>query len=89
MSFVAFRPRTFPLAVALLIGAITLILLWILGLAIKNNHLHYRYQANTITHRDVLSNFIIGWQALEEKKVKITIYEINQAITILRETSCA
>ncbi len=71
------------LSVALLIGALTMFLLWIIGLAAKRKKLHYQYQANTIRHRNVLSNFIIGWQVLEEKKYKFSKTDINHAVRSL------
>ena len=73
------------LNVALLIGAITMFLLWILGTAVRNRNLHYQYQANTVRNRNVLSNFIIGWQALEEKRFEFSKIEIEQSITTLKE----
>ena len=77
------------LSVALLIGAMTMFLLWVLGLAVKNKGLHYQYQANTIRNRNVLSTFTIGWQALEEKIIKFTKFDINQAVKTLRSNQYA
>jgi len=77
------------LSIALLIGAMTIFLLWILGAVTKNKNLHYQYQANTTRHRDVLSNFIIGWQVLEENRLEFSKTEINQAIRNIGEILCA
>ncbi len=64
------RTRTLGrLNIALLLGAITLFLLWIIGTAIKLQKQHYLYQANTIKNRNVLSNYIIGWQYLKSNSV--------------------
>ena len=56
------------LNVALLIAAIAMLLLWIIGMMVKQKNEHYLYQANTIKHRSVLSTFTIGWQALKRKQ---------------------
>ncbi len=56
------------LNVALLIAAIAMLLLWIIGMMVKQNNEHTLYQANTIRHRSVLSTFTIGWQALKRKQ---------------------
>jgi hypothetical protein len=77
------------LNMALLIGAMTLFLLWILGTMVKNKNLHYQYQANTVRNRNVLSNFLIGWQALEEKRIKFSKVEVNQTIIAIGKMLCA
>jgi DDE family transposase len=56
------------LNVALLIAAIAMLLLWIIGMMVKQKNEHYLYQANTVRHRSVLSTFTIGWQALKRKQ---------------------
>ncbi|MCZ6804898.1 MAG: transposase [Proteobacteria bacterium] len=56
------------LNVALLIAAIAMLLLWIIGVMVKQENKHYLYQANTIRHRSVLSTFTIGWQSLRRKQ---------------------
>ncbi len=53
------------LNIALLIAALAAFVLWILGTAAKQKQLHYSFQANTEKRRNVLSNFTIGWQALQ------------------------
>src|SRR5438105_2412081 len=77
------------LNMALLIGAMTLFLLWILGTMVKNKNLHYQYQANTVRNRNVLSNFLIGWQALEEKRIKFSKSEVNQTVIAIGKMLCA
>lgn len=77
------------LSVALMIGAIGMLLLWILGITAKIQKLHYRFQANTIRDQNVLSLFIIGWQVLEEGKVQFTLKEIKQALSLLQEAQYA
>jgi len=52
------------LNVALLIGAIAMLLLWIVGIIVRQQEQHYQFQANTVRQRSVLSTFTIGWQSL-------------------------
>lgn len=68
------------LNVALLIGNIAMLLLWIIGLAAKNKQIHFSFQANTIRNKNVLSTFIIGWQYIKKKGKYITKPEFSQAI---------
>ena len=56
--------QTQRLNVALLIGALAMLLLWIIGTIARQQEQHYQYQANTVRHRSVLSTFTIGWQSL-------------------------
>jgi hypothetical protein len=77
------------LSVALVIGAIAMLVLWILGIAAKNRKIHYHYQANTIRHRNVLSLFMIGWQVLEEGRILFAQQEIKQALSQLQEAQYA
>lgn len=57
------------LSVALMVGAIGMLLLWIIGIIAKIQKIHYHFQANTTRDQNVLSLFIVGWQVLEEGKV--------------------
>ena len=68
------------LNVALLIGNIAMLLLWIMGLAAKNKKIHFSFQANSIRTKNVLSIFIIGWQYIKKKGKHILQSEFNQAI---------
>jgi IS4 transposase len=68
------------LNVALLISAIAMFLLWLLGLVAKNKKLHFGYQANSIKTRNVLSSFMLGWQALTRDIRKITLQEGMEAL---------
>lgn len=61
---------------ALLLSAIAMLFLWLIGLVAKNKKLHLSYQANTIKSRNVLSNFIIGWQVLIKDINKIKQHEV-------------
>jgi hypothetical protein len=44
-----------------------MLILWIFGIAAKNNHLHYSFQTNAEKRKTVLSHFMIGWQVLRRK----------------------
>lgn len=77
------------LSVALLIGAIAMLILWILGIAAKKQKLHYRFQANTVRNQNVLSIFMIGWQVLEEGKAMFKYHEIKQSLILLQEAQYA
>ncbi len=50
------------LNILLLIFYIASIGLWFVGQCAKDNKYHYQFQANTVKHRDVLSNIYLGWQ---------------------------
>ena len=75
------------LNVALLIGALALLLLWIYGTAAKTQNLHYSFQANTEKKRNVLSNFIIGWQVIIENNIKFRMRELTDALRLINSTA--
>ncbi len=77
------------LSITLMIGAISMFLLWVLGIAAKIKNLHYRFQANTIRKHNVLSLFMIGWQVLEERKIVFNNHDIKQAISYLQDSQYA
>ncbi|MGE0207202.1 MAG: IS4 family transposase [Candidatus Babeliales bacterium] len=77
------------LSVALLIGAIAMLILWVLGIAAKNRKLHVHFQANTIKNKNVLSIFMIGWQVLEEGKTMFNYHEIKQSLIVLQDAQYA
>jgi hypothetical protein len=74
------------LNVALLIAAMAMLLLWIIGMMVKQKKEHYLYQANTVRHRSVLSTFIIGWQALKRKQ-RFRIHEFIHALNELQRVA--
>lgn len=67
------------LNVALLIASLAMLVLWILGLAAKLQNLHYSFQTNTEKRRNVLSNFVIGWQIVE-RRMKMRMSDVVAAI---------
>ncbi len=75
------------LNVALLIGAMATLLLWVVGLIAKQKNIHFSFQANTIKHRNVLSVLSIGWQAL--KRERISLKHSNVQLAILEIRACA
>jgi len=68
------------LNILLLIIYIASIGLWFIGQCAKENKRHYQFQANTIKHRDVLSNIYLGWQILFSTVNFLTKKEINDTL---------
>ena len=68
------------LNILLLIIYIASIGLWFIGQCAKENKRHYPFQANTIKHRDVLSNIYLGWQILFSCIDLLTRREINDTL---------
>ena len=68
------------LNILLLIVYIASIGLWFIGQCAKENKRHYQFQANTIKHRDVLSNIYLGWQILFSTANFLTKKEINDTL---------
>jgi hypothetical protein len=73
------------LTIALLIAAIAMLILWLLGIVAKMKNIHRQYQANTVRSSNVLSNFVIGWQLLEENKIRISPAELDRAVSLISE----
>ena len=72
----------------LLIAALAMLILWILGTAVKQKGLHYSFQANTEKRRNVLSNFMIGWQLLIRDELHLKKKELLNAIDIIILSAC-
>ena len=68
------------LNILLLIVYIASIGLWLIGQCAKENKHHYQFQANTIKHRDVLSNIYLGWQIMFSAMDLLTSKEINDTL---------
>lgn len=68
------------LNILLLIVYIASIGLWFIGQCAKENERHYQFQANTIKHRDVLSNIYLGWQILFTSAKLLSAKEINATL---------
>ncbi|MFI5205912.1 MAG: IS4 family transposase [Candidatus Paceibacterales bacterium] len=52
------------LNVSLLLGAIAILVLWILGGVAKQKEEHWSFQTNSVRSKNILSNFTIGWQMI-------------------------
>jgi len=70
------------LNILLLIVYIASIGLWFIGQCAKDNERHYQFQANTVKHRDVLSNIYLGWQILFSAADLLTCKEINDTLRL-------
>lgn len=75
------------LNVALLIGAISTLMLWIIGLMAIQKKIHFSFQSNTLKNRKVLSVFSIGWQTLRQRYRSFKQIDIEWAIREI--TLCA
>lgn len=67
------------LDIALLIGTLAMLVLWLIGMAAKRKDMQYGFQSNTIRSRNVLSVISIGWQVLEWH-ITFNWIAINQAL---------
>lgn len=68
------------LHIALLIASLAMLVLWLFGVATKQRKLHFEFQTNTIKNRNVLSNFMIGWQVLICNKILFRKQDILSAL---------
>ncbi len=68
------------LNILLLIVFIASMGLWLIGQCAKENKCHYQFQANTIKHRDVLSNIYLGWQILFSMANLLSSKDIKQTL---------
>lgn len=55
----------------LLIACLSQFMLYLLGLAVKTANKYRQYQANSIKHRNVLSNQFIDLIAYKDRKLKL------------------
>lgn len=65
------------LGVALLIANLSTLILRLIGLKVRERGLHYSFQSNTEKSKNVLSNVVIGWQALQRSEIKFKIKDFN------------
>lgn len=75
------------LNVALLIAALAMLVLWLFGIAAKQKNVHYSFQSNTEKRRNVLSNFIIGWQVLIEGEIQFRKKELIYALALISSSA--
>lgn len=67
------------LAVLLLIGALALLLLWLLGTAAQARHLQRHYQANTVRNKTVLSSIFLGMRVCKRRCDQFSLTELAAA----------
>ena len=72
------------LSVLLLVACLSQFVLYLLGLAVKAANKHRQYQANSIKHRNVLSNQFIGLRAYKDRKLKLLRLHWRTAIKTLQ-----
>ena len=72
------------LGVLLLIACLSQFILYLLGLAVKAADKHRQYQANSIKHRNVLSNQFIGLRAYKGENLKLLKWHWMSAIKVLQ-----
>lgn len=77
------------LNIALLIATLAILALWLFGVAAKQKNLHHSFQSNTEKRRNVLSNFIIGWQVLIQNEIQFRKKELFDALAIVVSTAVA
>jgi hypothetical protein len=75
------------LNVALLIAALAMLILWVIGMAAKQKNIHISFQSNSIKDRNVLSNFIIGWQVLIRDELIFNKAELMVALECISSTT--
>lgn len=67
------------LSILVLIGTLTHLAVWLLGMAGKRINLHHKFQANTVRDSQVLSIFFLGCQMLNHRKIPISFRDIRQS----------
>ena len=73
------------LGVMLLLGALALMVAWLMGKATQLTNQHRQYQANTITHRLVLSTIFLGLKVINDTQVSLVANDIDYAWAMLDE----
>lgn len=72
-------------AVLLLIAALTVFVAWLLGKAADQSGLSRKFQANTITHRRVLSFVFLGMRIIRKGGLTLSFSDVTDAKRSLRE----
>jgi len=67
------------LQILLLLASLSLIVLWLLGLATIASGHHYQFQANSVRHKRVLSIVFIGRQMIHNLRLILTDEHLNTA----------
>ena len=66
--------------ILVLLGSITATFAWLLGKATKLAGKHRQFQANTVTHKNVLSTVFLGIQAFRDWKMRLFAIHLKAAI---------
>jgi len=72
------------LEVLLLLLALGVIAMTLLGLSLEQQQLHYRYQANTVKTRRILSFFVLGTLAAAAHDHRLTQEQLRHALAAVR-----
>lgn len=75
----AHSQKTARIAVLLLIAQLAVLLAWLTGWVGEQRHVQYQFQANSTTHRRVLSLFYLGCQMIR-RNWPLTLAELDTAI---------
>jgi len=73
------------LDVLLVIAIIAQFVLYLLGVAVKNQGLHRRYQANSIKDKNILSYQFIGLRAFKDRYLKLQKLHFEHAFTLIQQ----
>lgn len=71
------------LQILLLIAMLAIFVLWLLGTAARHSGQHMNYQANTITHRNVLSAIYLGLRVANDQRFQFNLNELGDVAAIL------
>lgn len=74
------------LTILLLIGAIAIVMLWLIGLAAERKQLHYAYQANTVKSYRVLSLIFLALQVIEHDCNALCQQDLREALRYAQDT---
>lgn len=71
--------------ILMLIAAIAALILIIIGTAVEQAGLHYRYQANTIKSRRVLSLHFLGREVIKDTRLTLVLEDLAKAIVHMQK----
>jgi hypothetical protein len=69
----------------MLVGTLATFALWLMGKVVELKQWQYRYQANTIKKRNILSTFFLGCQAFRKTPLMFQKHEYHGAIKAMRQ----
>lgn len=87
-DFALFDTRTRSpkrLANLLLVGMLTMLVVWLMGRLAEEQQLHYHYQANTIKKYRVLSLFYLACLLVVQRQFNFTKHELQHAINLVQQ----